>query len=1078
MSRAAFPWLSVPRGLLAVAGAALLLPMTLRADEAANQPPVEGDPANAAPAADEVVTRERAAGAADGAQLNAEILPVVRLTPRDVRLPGFGPRDVLSLDGTWQYARVVPEGFDGTAASITDNGGEWTDITVPGYVAYQGFERMEKNTPDAVAWTRTFELPENFADKIVRLRFESVDGLTKLFVNGQYVAENEIAVLPSEFDITPFLQEGENEITLQINWSLATHWAKRELGGMSRSVYLQALPPVNLARAHVTTEVDGEHVTAVAHVRVANDSDQPVDDVNLRFNIFDQGQRKVATDLNEVSLPLPPIPAGQVLEMQVPIPVVDAVDPWTAETPNLYRMDTQLHRGDELTMTARQQFGFREIEVVGNELLINGTPIKWRGTNYHIQMPGIGENMTRQQIETDIRMFHESNMNVLRSRPTPSYEYVQVCDELGMYTTVEAMLTLMMYDRGPRQKHGNTPEIGPGVRLHIATMIESYKSNPSVILWGLGNENPYYDYFRTAAVGAAMRDPSRPLFFGSDARLGVDIDFMDVNDDHYPRVGKVNLPGPRNAFLDIHGNEWDYPTDRPNIFTEWAHKHMNNRKEYAFDPGIDDYWGYYAQAHADWTYAPDNQHILGGFLFKGAPYRNLGTGDDPIWRGIFDEDRRKNDYFWHVQKSHSPVRIGDVQGKVADGKSVFVVDNRYDYTNLNELKIEWSADGERGILDPDVPARTIGKLEIPTTAAPIELTITGTNDVVVDRYVLNAEAPAVSPLPTAAIAEVRETDAAVFITAGNAEYVISKETGLLDEGTVNGEPVLRGTPELVVRPTQLKNFRGQQKLTLVNQAANWQAEAENVDVQKLDDGGVRVITTGKYDTAEGTIATSINAAGVATISYDFNWTGTQEFNTFDWGFALRAAPEADTLKWKRDAQWSWYPEDHMGRPVGTAIAGGDASLANLRGIYTGGLKPWPFSQDMLDGVTNDFRATKFFIREGGLYNGDAGVVVHGDLTPGERQHLKAHPVGGDLSDHAEGEEPTRNFIFVEEKHGDRGDGYWLEVIEYHMGGTEPHLTKSIRISDYLTTKPGTKFTGEFTFHLTGGETGDKVTIAE
>ncbi|MEM7626283.1 MAG: sugar-binding domain-containing protein [Planctomycetota bacterium] len=995
------------------------------------------------------------------------VLPEVRLTPRDVEVPGM-PDSRLSLDGEWSFVFEVPEGFDGTAASVP----EWNTVQMPGHFALQGFPRMHKEFGIPVAYTKTFEVPASWADQRVVLRFEGVDGYTKLWVNGRKVGENDIATLPSEYDLTDYVEVGGvNELTLTIEKSLVTYWSRRELGGLTRTTYLQALPTVNLARLHVDTELNHDNTAATlnARVRVANQGDAARAGLKMRFSLEDQAGNPHPLRKSEATVPLPAIAPGQTLSFKVPLHVA-GFRTWTAETPNLYRLVGEIVEGGKDAppiMSARQRFGFREVAVVGHEIRLNGRPLKLRGTNYHITYPGLNESVPRDLLRQDLELFRGANLNVLRSRPTPMIDYVELCDELGMYTTVEAMITLMMYDKGPFKGHGENPEIAGPYRHHLATMIESYYSNPSVITWGLGNECPYYDYFKTAAIGAHAADPSRPLFFGSDARLGVGIAYMDINDDHYPRKGYKDGEAPFHVtgYTDdptrIDGTGWEYPDDRPNIFTEWLHMHTNNGKEIAFDPGVDDYWGYAAATHAEQLYLIPQ--FAGGFHFKGAPYRGIVAS--PQWRGLFSENRRPNDTYWHVQKSHSPVRIAETAGALdpTGSQAVYQVENRNDFSNLSDMTFAWSQGPHSGEAEVDVTAKQAGTFALPfdpSVDAPIELVIKTAYGRVVDRYHLTVASEDAAPAAESAAAtgklEVAESDGKVQVDLGEQRFVFDQATGKLLGAAVGGQPVLTGSPELMILPTQLKNFRQQKELTLVNQAKGW--ETTDVKAQKRDDK-VAMRSRGRYGNAEGEFVTTIHADGRVEIAYDFEWTSDLEFNVFSAGLRLPIDPALDRLVWKRDPQWSAYPDLHIGRPEGIAPATGEPSYADMRAGYTEGRKPWPWSQDLISGVTRDFRSTKFNLIRGGLFNEQGvGIEVDGTADDDKKTHLQAVPSGDNLDGKLAIEAGADGALL----------GYDLQVMNFHNGGTEPHLTKSIRFEEIHVAK-GQKFAGTVSFRLETGE---------
>ncbi|WP_428386788.1 glycoside hydrolase family 2 TIM barrel-domain containing protein [Mucisphaera sp.] len=1041
-SRSASAW----RFLLA----AILLLVTAFGQTALAQSDIQGDPADARTDEDPVDDNPASLGYASSG-VNAEILPFVRLTPRDLDVPDLDNHRI-SVNGTWQFVHAVPDTFDGTAASISD----WAELEIPRHFALQGFPRMHREFGVPVAYTRTLDIPANWAGRTIILRFEGVDGYGKLWINGQQVGGNDIATLPSEYDITEFAKPGQaNELVLTIEKSLVTHWSRRELGGITRDVYLQALPKLNLGRLHVDTDLDQNNTAATmnAHVRVANHSDQSISTASLAFSLTTADGQTVELNPAESTTLLPAIAAGQTLELTVPMKVL-GFKTWTAETPHLYHIHAELKDGDGTVMSARQRFGFREVYVEGHQLLVNGSPVKLRGTNYHITHPDYGESVPREMIERDIKLFQGANFNALRSRPTPVYDYAELCDELGIYTTVEAMVSIMMYDRGPLGDFGADPSIAGPYRHHVATMIESYYSNPSVLTWGLGNECAYYDYFKVAALGMKKRDPSRPLFFGSDARLGVSIPYMDINDDHYPR-DKTAAVADLSDLSRVHDPAWDYPEDRPIFFTEWLHVHTNNVKEIAFDPGVDEYWAAYAEIHLNHLY--NVPHFMGGFHFKGAPYRNIGAPG--IWRGVFDAQRRINDLYWHVQKSHSPVRIHETAGTYRDELTAvaYTVENRYDFTDLSEVTFAWKhgeTSGEAKIEGKPHSRSTLLLPIDPEAEQPVELRVIDPNGHEVDRYHLTVrkeDLPTEAEEPETFDIDVTERGNHWIATVGDTTYRIDQSTGLITSASVDNRTVINGSPTLNVLPAQLRFFRRQGQLTLVNQVTDWQAESVMVH---STDNLLRITAYGGYaDDAIGTMTTTIHSDGKATVAYDFTWTRDQEFNLFASGLQIPVAEGFDHFTWQRDAFWSVYPDSHIGRATGTAPATGDPAYADQRHIeqVVDGHRPWPWSQDKISGVTRDFRATRFDFHHGGLVHdsGTAAII----LAKG-RQHLQAIPANDDLDD----------TIFTAEKHGPRTDGFHLNVYDFHNGGTEPHLMKSIKFEEIIV-KPGTRFTGEATLEL-------------
>ena len=1005
-------------------------------------------------------------GAAEGGSASGvlPVLPTVRLTPRDVSFPHGEARRV-DLNGTWSFVPAVPEGFDGTAASVP----AWGTLEVPGHPALEGHEVLDPKSDRRFGYARSFDLPASFAGGRTVLRFEGVDGLTKVWVNGRKAGENDIATLPTELDVTDLVNPGgANELVLTVEGSLVTFWSMRKIGGITRGVYLQHLPDLNLGRLHVDTDLvppvpgqEGVLSTLNAHVRVANQGERVATPVSIDFTLRDADGEEVELQHLDGPLPLLDVLPGQTLEATLPLHV-RGVQPWTAETPHLYTLEAELRLGGEPTMAARQRFGFREVGVAGPHLLVNGSPVKLWATNYHITYPGLSESVPRDLIEQDIRLFKEANFNAARSRPTPPIQYVELCDELGFYTTIEGMISLMIYAKGPLNDHGADPAISVPYRRHVATMIESYYSNPSVLTWGLANESPYYDYFKVAALGARAADPTRPLFFGSDARQGVGIPLMDLNDDHYPRKA-YGQPQPSYGVADVdtlapvENGAWDYPADRPNLFTEWLHQHTNNVKEIAYDPGVDEFWAYAAEVHA--RHFDAKPHFAGGFQFKGAPYRGIGASEN--WRGVFDEDRRPVDALWAVKKSHSPVRIFDpAGGQIQGDRAVWRVRNRFGFTDLGDVTFAWSSGGSGGSGGEgvaSVPPMSDGELSLPAAAArsgPVGLEVRAADGRVLDRYELRlAERPGGEP-PAAAEPRpwgLERRDGALVLTRGGVVATVGAESGLVESVTVDGEPVVVGPVTLSVVPSQLRNFGWQGKLTLVNQAYGWGGgEAE---VRTAADGTVTVTTSGAYARYDAAFTQAFSPDGTLRVAVEAVYTGgdgegeRKGVNVFNYGVRLPVHADLDTLFWERVGLWSVYPDDHVGRPRGEAPALGDPSLASARAAWDPDApkpnpRPWPWSQDLSAGVTRDFRSTKFNLVEGGLRAADGRrVVVVGNRAEAfaDRRHLHAAPLNDDLD----------GAIFTRDRHGPERPGFDLSVLSFHNGGTEPHLTKSLRFGQHI-----------------------------
>ncbi|MGF1662641.1 MAG: sugar-binding domain-containing protein [Kineosporiaceae bacterium] len=982
-----------------------------------------------------VGTRPPAAAAATataGATEPLPPLPQVRVTPPVVHVSRVTDHQV-SLDGTWSFAKVLPDGFTGRRAEVA----EWDELQVPGHFALQGFGRMYSEPYVPVGYHRTFEVPADWAGQRVVLRFAEVDGLAEVWVNGTQAGSSDSCFLPSEFDITDLVVPGEpNELAVAVSRSELTSWAVREMGGITEPVTLQVLPTVNLARLHVGTvfRPDGGTVMRV-HLRVANQSGEAVDGARVQLRLRTAGGRPVPLGRFGGALPLPTVPAGEVLEHVLDVPVPD-VARWDPDHPNLHVLQCTLRAGRLGSMTAERRFGFCTVEVDGVDVFVNGAGVKLRGANTHYAWPGFDFHPPTELMRRDVEIFRDANLNYLRPRLTAIPRYVAVCDEVGMLISMDASMTLQQYNVGYYGDRGGNDRLTEPYLKAVATMVETHLSSPSVVLWSTANECLYWDYFQAAAVGIQAVDiKDRPVSHSADQRVGIGIPGVTANDDHYPNGGSASLDEPGV----ITGGEWElFPEDRPIIFTEWCHVHMYNKFEQNFDPGIFDYWGHYVHTHTEYLYA--TEQVLGSVIFTGSPLDEIVSTFD---MGFFDNTRRLNDSHWHTLKASSPVRLSTAEA-TRDGAALLVpVENRYEFTDLSELEVTWTR-GERSgrVRGLAVAPRTSGELRLPVggdPSQPVEVEFRSPRGYLVERVRFHDEvtAPALPAVPASPVPGLAESDTEFRVDGDGFTLVVDRRSGRVS-AAVEGREVLRGGPSVVLNRTGTAGFGSNRPV--VNMLESW--VAESVTAEGMPDG-VRITTQGRYSRAVGGWTLDVRSDGLLTLGYRFEWTSPDAAEVLDWGAVLGVASDCSTLSWERQSLWSAYPDDHIGRPRGSAPLAGDPRWDDARQSHQEGEAPaWPWSQDIVEGASRDFRSTKANVTTASLLDGGGtGVVVLSD--GGQNVHAYPDAATGDIS---------------------------LAVNAFYNGGTDRFLESSVRI-DRLDTAPGTILADTVRLLLTAGAAG-------
>ncbi len=432
------------------------------------------------------------------------------------------------LNGKWRFQLAntpdaVPADF-GTAGFRTDG---WDEIEVPGNWMMQGYDKPIytnvqmpiPNTPPFVPkddnptglYRQSFTIPEEWAERQTFICFDGVESAFYLWVNGQPVGYSQGSRLPAEFDLTPFVQAGENELqAMVIRWSDGSfvedqdHW---RMGGIHRDVYLYATPKAHIFDFFAKPELDSafENGTLSVTAQVEKYGDIDIDGYMLKMALFDGDELVVESKRqgfyeNERRL------TKVTLEEAVAGP-----KKWTAETPNLYTLVLSLFDKQGVLLEAvRTRIGFRTVEIVGRELLINGKAVLMKGVNRHEHDDVLGKVITEEMMVKDILVMKQFNINAVRTAHYPDCSrWYELCDEYGIYLVDEANIEAhSLYQRlcdDPNWLHAFMER---GQR-----MVQRDKNHPSIIIWSLGNESGYGANHDALAGWIRGVDPSRPLHY-------------------------------------------------------------------------------------------------------------------------------------------------------------------------------------------------------------------------------------------------------------------------------------------------------------------------------------------------------------------------------------------------------------------------------------------------------------------------------------------------------------------------------------------------------------------------------------
>lgn len=366
---------------------------------------------------------------------------------------------------------------------------------------------------------RVFNVEIN-AEKRYLLNFEGVDSCLFVYVNHQFVGYSQISHCTSEFDITDFLQQGENHLhVLVLKWcdgSYLEDQDKFRMSGIFRDVYLLERERNYLQDFFIQTQFNQELTKAQLHVSCHfAEREQPIS-----WQLFDP-QGKLIIEQK-----------GHAFHAEI-----ENAQLWHAENPRLYTLILQY--GSEVIC---QKVGLRHIEVKNGVMLFNGQAIKFKGVNRHDSDPKTGYAISREQALQDLRLMKQHNFNAIRTAHYPNVPwFTELCDEYGFYVVAESDIeshgTNAVYVESPetsillgvkteidheaiRQKTidnycymARSPEFNQAILDRTYANVERDKNRPSVVIWSLGNESGYGENFEQAAAWVKQRDPSRLVHY-------------------------------------------------------------------------------------------------------------------------------------------------------------------------------------------------------------------------------------------------------------------------------------------------------------------------------------------------------------------------------------------------------------------------------------------------------------------------------------------------------------------------------------------------------------------------------------
>ncbi|HMT75295.1 MAG TPA: glycoside hydrolase family 2 TIM barrel-domain containing protein [Chitinophagaceae bacterium] len=546
----------------------------------------------------------------------------------------------ISLNGQWDFAFALKPGDESKDFYKSKVSG-WKKITVPSNWEMQGYDQpiyksavypfrpvnppyVPKDYNGVGCYQKTFTVPAEWKDKNISIHFGGVSSAYKLWINGKFAGYAEDSFLPSEFNITPYLQEGENVISVWvIRWSDGSFLEDQDqwrMSGIHREVYLMAEPKLRIADFFYQTKLDKEYKDAVLSIRpgIENLTGREMNGYVLKAQLFDANnqvlltqplQKPAAEIINEIHPRLDRVKFG-LMETTISNP-----KKWSTEEPNLYKLVLSLEDSTGNIVEVKTcNLGFRSIEFrkSDSKLLINGKLTYLYGVNRPDHHPTKGKALSREDILQDIKTMKQYNFNCVRLSHYPSDPYLlDLCDQFGMMVIDEA--NLETHGLGGKLSH-DAAWAGAYIE-RVSRMALRDKNHPSIIMWSLGNEAGSGPNHAAMAAWVKDFDMTRPLHYepamGSPKEEGYidpsDPKYLKSNDhshriqnpldQYYVDVVSRMYPSDYTAPLLVNQKNGD---NRPIFFCEYAHAMGNSAGN------LKDFWD-------QWRTLP---RVIGGCIWE------------------------------------------------------------------------------------------------------------------------------------------------------------------------------------------------------------------------------------------------------------------------------------------------------------------------------------------------------------------------------------------------------------------------------------------------------------------------------
>ncbi len=495
-----------------------------------------------------------------------------------------------SLNGLWKFSYAknpasAVRGFEKRSYDCRS----WDEIRVPAHIQMEGYDTpayvnlqypwdgREEVKPGMIptefnpvgSYVKYFTVPQNMQGRPLYISFQGVESGYALWLNGCFVGYSEDTFTPSDFDLTPFITEGENKLAVRVYKWTSSSWLEDQdfyrFSGIFRDVYLYTKPAVHLEDLKIRTHLSEDFASAELLLDLTLSSEAAAEQ-EIRHG-YGYTEYRLEKDGRVILSGEADNEAHTALKETVAAPAL-----WSAEDPQLYDLYLTLHdKSAKAVEFVHEKVGFRRFEMKDGLMCLNGKRIVFKGVNRHEFTCDTGRaGMSMEQMRQDLTIMKQSNINAIRTSHYPDdSKLYRLCDEYGLYLIAEN--NMETHGSWAARQISGEENIVPGDHREwkdvlldrVNSCYQRDKNHPSILIWSCGNESYGGSVIYEMSQKLRELDPDRLVHYEGifhDRRYE---GTSDMESQMYPPVESIQ------KFLEEH-------PDKPFICCEYTHSMGNS----------------------------------------------------------------------------------------------------------------------------------------------------------------------------------------------------------------------------------------------------------------------------------------------------------------------------------------------------------------------------------------------------------------------------------------------------------------------------------------------------------------------